>query len=88
MFLGEVRIELAGDGRELRGTLQNSGGDVDVVGSVAISVAGLPRLDAMIKPRPALDQDRADAIAAALNMLGVSDGQGAWRVTWTGTTPR
>ena len=86
--LGDVRLELAGESRELRGALQNSGGDVDVVGSVAISVAGLPRLDAMIKPRPALDQDRADAIAAALNMLGVSDGQGAWRVSWTGTTSR
>jgi hypothetical protein len=81
--LGDVRIEGAGRGGRLVGTIANAGGSVDIAGSVAITASGDARIDAQIRPRDGLDAERSNAIAAALSMIGHADGTGAYRVAWT-----
>ena len=80
--LGEVRLAAAGNGSEIPATLSNSGGEVDVAGTLLFSTRGMPQIDARIKPRPGLPADRSEAIAAALSSIGRADGAGSYRVVW------
>ena len=80
--LGEVRLAAAGSGSEIPATLSNSGGEVDVAGTLLFSTRGMPQIDARIKPRPGLPADRSEAIAAALSSIGRADGAGSYRVVW------
>jgi general secretion pathway protein N len=81
--LGEVRIDLGGSGAELAGPVRNSGGDVDIVGQLALSAAGAAKLDATLRPRDT-DPTRAELVTAALSTLGLADGQGGYAVRWSG----
>jgi general secretion pathway protein N len=80
--LGDVRLAAAGSGSEIPATLSNSGGEVDIAGSLLFSARGTPQIDARIKPRPGLPADRNEAIAAALSNIGRADGAGGYRVVW------
>ena len=82
--LGDVRAELSGQGREVPGTIQNSGGDVDLRGTLSAAANGSARVDLAVKPREGIARDRADAIATALGLIGSPDGQGGYRVSWAG----
>jgi hypothetical protein len=81
--LGDVRIALNGRGAAINGPLRNSGGEVEIDGQLDVGAAGTARLDATVRPRGS-DRERADRIAMALAALGVPDGRGGYRVTWTG----
>jgi hypothetical protein len=50
-----------------------------------VSAALAPRIDATVRPRAALDRDRAEAIATALSLIGAPDGQGGYRLAWSGS---
>ncbi|HEV7413316.1 MAG TPA: type II secretion system protein N [Casimicrobiaceae bacterium] len=80
--LGDVRLAAAGSGSEIPATLSNSGGEVDVAGTLVFSSRGTPRIDARIKPRAGLPADRSEAIAAALSSIGRADGAGGYRIVW------
>ncbi len=80
--LGDVRLDVDGRGPEIAGALSNRGGDVEIAGRVAVSATGAPKLDATIRPRAGIDRDRADAVGAALSLLGSADGQGGYRLAW------
>jgi hypothetical protein len=80
--LGDVRVAVAGSGSEIPATLSNSGGEVDVAGTLVFSTRGTPRIDARIKPRAGLPADRSEAIAAALSSIGRADGAGSYRIVW------
>ncbi|HUH93015.1 MAG TPA: type II secretion system protein N [Casimicrobiaceae bacterium] len=83
--LGDVRLDLRGAGSEAAGALSNRGGDVEVGGRVALSSLLIPRIDLTVRPRAGLDRDRAAAIAAALSLVAAPDGQGAYRIVWSGS---
>jgi hypothetical protein len=80
--LGEIRLDLDGRGPEIGGALSNRGGDVEISGRVAVSAALASRIDATVRPREGIDRDRADAVAAALSLIGSADGQGGYRLAW------
>jgi hypothetical protein len=80
--LGDVRVAAAGSGSEIPATLSNSGGEVDVAGTLVFSTRGTPQIDAKIKPRAGLPADRSEAIAAALSSIGRADGAGSYRIVW------
>jgi general secretion pathway protein N len=80
--LGDVRLAAAGSGSEIPATLSNSGGEVDVAGTLLFSTRGTPQIDARIKPRAGLPADRSEAIAAALSSIGRADGAGSYRIVW------
>lgn len=80
--LGDVRLAAAGSGSEIPATLSNSGGEVDIAGSLVFSTRGTPQIDARIKPRPGLPADRNGAIGAALSSIGRADGAGGYRIVW------
>lgn len=83
--LGDVQLDLRGAGPEVGGALSNRGGDVEVGGRVALSSLLIPRIDLTVRPRAGLDRDRAEAIAAALSLVGAADGQGGFRIVWSGS---
>jgi hypothetical protein len=80
--LGDVRLAADGSGSEIPATLSNSGGEVDIAGSLLFSTRGTPQIDARIKPRPGLPADRSEAINTALSSIGRADGAGGYRVVW------
>ncbi|TMH06823.1 MAG: type II secretion system protein N [Betaproteobacteria bacterium] len=81
--LGDVRIDGSGRGGRLVGTIANTGGNVDIAGTVTVGASGDAGIDAQIRPRDGLDAVRRNAIAAALSMIGRADGTGAYRIAWT-----
>ena len=83
--LGDVRLDLRGTGAEVGGALSNRGGDVEVAGRVALSSLLIPRIDLTARPRAGLDRHQAEAIAAALSLVGAPEGQGAYRIVWSGS---
>jgi len=83
--LGDVRLAAAGGGSEIPATLSNSGGEVDVAGTLLFSARAMPQIDARIKPRAGLPADRSEAIAAALSSIGRADGAGSYRIVWPHT---
>ena len=80
--LGEVRINASGSGAEIPATLSNTGGEVDIAGTLMFSTLGMPHIDARIKPRSGLPAERTQAIAAVLSNIGRRDDAGAYRVAW------
>jgi hypothetical protein len=80
--LGDVHAELAGSGPEVSGPIANSGGELEIEGTVTATASGTPRLDARIRPREGLDPNRAQAIAAALATVGSPDPRGGYRLVW------
>lgn len=81
--LGEVQVDLNGRGAEVSGPVRNAGGEVEITGQLTLAAAGAARLDLTVRPRTT-DRERADMITAALSMLGAADGNGGYRVRWTG----
>jgi hypothetical protein len=81
--LGDVRIDGSGRGGRLVGTIANTGGNVDIAGTVTVTASGDASIDAQIRPRDGLDAERGNAVAAALSMIGRADGTGAYRIAWT-----
>jgi hypothetical protein len=80
--LGDVRLDANGGGPEVIATLSNRGGDVELSGQVALRAVGSPAIDATVRIRPGIDRDRAEAVAAALALIGSSDGHGGYRLAW------
>jgi general secretion pathway protein N len=80
--LGDVQLELRGNGVQIAGPLSNRGGDLELAGQVALSAALAPKIEATVRPRAGLDRDRAQAIATALALIGSADGQGGYRIAW------
>jgi general secretion pathway protein N len=80
--LGDVRVDVAGTGAELPGTVGNVGGDVELSGTVALSTTAA-RISAVVRPRAGVDSERSQAIEAALRVVGQPDGSGGFRVAWT-----
>ena len=82
--LGDVQGELSGIGREVPGTIENSGGEVEIRGTVGAAANGSMRVDLAVRPREGVARDRAAAIAATLGLIGTPDGRGGYRVAWEG----
>jgi hypothetical protein len=82
LSLGELRIAAAGSGTEIPATLSNSGGEVDVSGSLVLSTRALPKVDARVRPRAGLPAERAQAIGQALSSIGAADGTGGYHIVW------
>lgn len=82
--LGAVRVDLSGRGAELSGPVRNSGGEVSIDGELSLAAAGAAKLDATLRPRGAT-RERSEMVAAALSTLGASDGQGGYRLRWSGS---
>jgi len=80
--LGDVRLEGKGNGGEIEGVLSNTGGDIEITGTVFLAAAGAARAEARLKPRAGIDPARSNAITAALSMIGSADGSGGFRVAW------
>ena len=80
--LGDVRFDGIGQGNAIAGTLANTGGDVDISGTVSVALDGTARVDALVRPRAGIDAERASAISGALALVGRPDGAGAFRITW------
>jgi general secretion pathway protein N len=80
--LGEVRAELSGLGHEIPGTIENSGGEIAIRGTLAAGADGSLRVEADLRPRADIERDHAAAIAAALGLIGSPDGRGGYRVAW------
>jgi hypothetical protein len=82
MALGDVHTEVSGRGPEVSGPIANSGGDVELEGTLTATASGAARVDARIAPRAGLDPNRAAAISAALATVGSPDPRGGYRVVW------
>jgi hypothetical protein len=82
VMLGDVHAELSGRGREVSGPVANTGGEVEIDGTVTANATGTPRVDATIRPRAGIDRARASALALALSALGPADAEGRVRVAW------
>jgi Type II secretion system (T2SS), protein N len=80
--LGDIRLEALGSGNDIKGSLTNVGGDVDIVGTLTLAVNGAVRVDARLKPRPGVDGERAKAMQGVLSMIGAPDESGGYRVGW------
>ncbi len=82
LALGDVRYDGTGQGSAIAGALANSGGDVEISGTVTAALTGATRVDALIRPRAGIDAERAGAIASALAAVGQPDGSGGYRLSW------
>jgi len=82
--LGDVRIDGVGNGGEIKGALSNTGGDIEITGTVSLAANGAPRVDARLKPRAGVDAERSGAITNALTLMGAKDDSGAYRIAWQG----
>ncbi|HWZ71594.1 MAG TPA: type II secretion system protein N [Casimicrobiaceae bacterium] len=80
--LGDVRLEGVANGGEIKGALSNTGGDIEITGTVILAATGAARVEARLKPRAGVDAERSSAITAALSLLGPKDDSGAFRVSW------
>ena len=78
--LGDVRFDAVGQGKDLTGTLGNVGGDVEIIGTAALSANGTARVDAVLRPRASVDAERARSIAGVLAAAGQPDGSGGYRI--------
>ena len=81
LAFGDLRCDLSGRGSELSGPVRNAGGDVEVTGQVKVAAAGASSVEVVVRARSG---ERADAVNAALSMLGVPDPQGAYHLRWSG----
>jgi general secretion pathway protein N len=82
VMLGDVRVEMSGRGHEVSGPLNNSGGEVEIDGTVTAVAGSVPRVEASIRPRAGVDRERAASLAAALSTLGQPDPRGGYRIAW------
>ncbi len=80
--LGDITVDLRGSGAQIGGPVSNRGGDVEISGRITLDAALPPSLDATLRPRTGIDRDRADAMATALSLIAMSDGQGGYRLAW------
>jgi general secretion pathway protein N len=63
--LGDVAIDLAVDGERLAGSVRNTGGEVDLQGTLSVDPAGSYELQGRLKPRPGASLDEALSTVAA-----------------------
>jgi hypothetical protein len=82
VMLGDVSVEMSGRGREVSGPLTNTGGEVEIAGTVTAVAGATPRVEASLRPRAGIDRDRAATLAAALSTLGQPDARGGYRIAW------
>lgn len=80
--LGNVRLDGKANGGEIEGVLSNTGGDIEITGTMFLGAAGSVRAEARLKPRAGIDPSRSNAITAALSMIGSADGSAGFRVAW------
>src|SRR5215831_18226978 len=74
IVLGDVRLDVVGNGRALIGTLANAGGDVDISGSTSLASDAM-RAEVLVRPRSGIDAERSRSISSALALLGQPDAQ-------------
>jgi len=82
LSLGDVRLDGIGSGGEIKGLLSNTGGDIEINGTLTLAGTGAAGLEARLKPRAGVDAERSKAIQAALSMIGAADASGGFRVAW------
>ncbi len=83
LALGDVRLDATASGAEIKGLLSNSGGDIDISGTVTLGASGAgARVDARLKPRAGIDPERSKAIQTALSMIGAASDSDGFRVAW------
>jgi hypothetical protein len=75
--LGDITAALSAEADRLSGPVSNTGGDLAVRGTVALSASSGLQLSLVLTPRRAEDRE----LAHALSMLGAPEGDG-WRVEW------
>ena len=80
--LGDIRVDATGQGSDLAGPVTNTGGDVEIGGTVSASLKGNARLDARIQPRAGIDVERANSLGNILALLGHPDAGGGYRITF------
>jgi general secretion pathway protein N len=83
LSLGDVRLDAAASGTEIKGVLSNTGGDIDISGTVTLgATAAGSRVSVLLKPRAGIDPERSRAIQTALSMIGAASDSGGYRVVW------
>lgn len=80
--LGDVRLDATATGGEIRSTLSNLGGDVELSGTMTLGANGAARIDVRLKPRPEIDKERLKAFSSAMAMVGAADDSGGFRLSW------
>ena len=80
--LGDIRVDATGQGSDLAGPVTNTGGDVEIGGTVSASLSGNARLDARVRPRAGMDAERSNSLGNLLALLGQPDGGGGYRITF------
>ena len=80
--LGDIRVDATGQGSDLAGPVTNTGGDVEIGGTVSASLKGNARLDARIQPRAGIDVERANSLGNILALLGHPDAGGGYRINF------
>ncbi len=80
--LGDVRLDAVANGGDIKSTLSNVGGDVEIAGALALGATGALRVDVRLKPRPEIDKDRLKAITSAMSMIGPPDDSGGFHMLW------
>jgi general secretion pathway protein N len=80
--LGDVTTQLAGRGREVSGPIANTGGEVEISGTVTAAAVGPAHVDLVVKPRAGLDRDRAALITSGLAAVGSPEAGGGYRIAW------
>jgi hypothetical protein len=82
MAIGDLHAEMSGRGPEVSGPIANSGGEVEIEGTLTATASGAARVDARVAPRAGIDPSRAQAISAALATVGSPDPRGGYRLVW------
>jgi len=80
--LGDVRLDVVGDGRALTGTLANAGGDVDISGTTSLASDAM-RAEVLVRPRAGIDAERSRSISSTLALLGQPDAKNGYRFVWS-----
>ncbi len=80
--LGDVRLDAIANGSDIKGTLSNVAGEVEITGALAVTTGGALRVDVRLKPRPGIDKERLQLISSAVAMVGTPEESGGFRVLW------
>jgi len=75
--LGDIAATFSAAGDRISGPVSNTGGDLGVGGTIALTAGGGLQLSLLLTPRRADDRQ----LARALSMIGAPEGTG-WRVEW------
>ncbi len=81
LVLGNVQVDLDGDGERISGVVSNSGGEIDVSGELSWLASKTWRLQLQLQPGPGTGSD----VSGMLESFGEPLAGGAYRFTESGT---